>query len=189
MKLENLNIRELLPLFMRDDAAIRGFYESLNPIFSEPAKNINSLKTWNQIDCLSDGELDELAREMGVFWYIDSSKIEIKRQILKFSDEVFAHLGTKYAVDQVISAYFGAAVISEWFEYGGEPGYFRVFVSNAEVTGEIIEQFRRTLKQIKRTSAWLEYVQVILTEKAGIKAHVAAATVGKVVGIVEVPNV
>ncbi len=38
--------------------------------------------------------------------------------------------GTPYAVEQVIQTYFGDGEVSEWFEYGGQPGMFKVVTTN-----------------------------------------------------------
>lgn len=164
MKLSDIEFIKLLPQFMRDDTAVRGLANAIDEIVPDIAASIRKLSTWDHIDELTHAELDELAWELNILWYDTTASIETKRALIKESDKVYAHLGTKWAVENVIKTYFGDGKIEEWFEYDGEPGHFQVLSSNPTINNERLTEFINLLNKIKRASAKLD--SIILTLNA-----------------------
>ncbi len=169
MKLQNMEFIELLPRFMQDDAANVGLSRGIDAIVKMFAAYGKHLSTWAAIDELTEAELDELAWEKNVTWYEHSADIETKRKIIKDSDEVKKQLGTGWAVERVVRAYFGEGYIEEWFEYGGEPGRFKVVSSNPSITQDELDKFLRILERVKRKSAHLENVSIGLTGRGDVR--------------------
>lgn len=162
MKLQNLDINKFIPLFMRDDECIKAIAEAINDITAhiDTAK----LRTWDQLDKLNHEELDELAWELNILWYNAAGTLEQKREQIRTSDDVWRTLGTRYAVEMVISQLFGSGTLEEFWEYeGGEPHYFRVRLSDPSVltpAGE--KEFRRVLEIVKRKSQILDEIRLEL---------------------------
>lgn len=179
MKLNDLEFIRLLPQFMRDDDAVRGLAAGIDSIVPELVASIEKLTTWDQIEKLSESELDELAWELNVPWYDKSASIAIKREVIKGSDRVHSRLGTKWAVENVIQTYFGSGYISEWWEYGGEPGHFQVNSSNPSLNNERFNEFLHLLDKVKRASAKLDSVVISLSGELPLYAGVALHEVGK----------
>ncbi|MCB6992887.1 phage tail protein I [bacterium 210820-DFI.6.37] len=165
MKLKDIELIRLLPEFMRKDSANIGLAKGFDQIIKMYAKYGEHLSIWTAIDELTEAELDELAWEFNVTWYEYSSDLETKRKLIKNSTEVKRNLGTGWAVERVISTYFGEGRIEEWFEYGGRPGYFKVISSNPTITQENLDKFLRVLEKVKRKSAHLEGICVGLSGK------------------------
>ena len=115
----------------------------------------------------SDDEKDPLN------WYDTGASIEVKRNLIKNSDKVFQRLGTKWAVEHIISTYFGEGYIEEWFEYEGEPGHFRVFSSNPSLNNERLTEFLNILNKVKRASTKLDGIFISLTGQMPMTAGVA----------------
>lgn len=162
MKLSTIEFIRLLPQFMRDDAAVKGLAAAVDEIIPGLTASIKRLSTWDRIDELSEAELDDLAWELNVLWYDKSASIDIKRAVIRDSDKVYSHLGTKWAVENVIKTYFGDGKIEEWFEYGGEPGHFQVLSSNPSINNERLVEFLNLLTKIKRASAKLDIIILTL---------------------------
>lgn len=173
MKLADLEFLKLLPQFMRDDDAVKGLAAGLNEIIPQLTESIKTLSTWDQIDNLTETELDDLAWELNVLWYDTSADISAKRELIRNSDMVYKHLGTKWAVENVITTYFGEGYIEEWFEYGGEPGRFRVYSTNPSLTQERLTEFLNLLNKVKRASAKLDGIFISLTGQMNIGAGTA----------------
>ena len=175
MTLSELEFLRLLPEFMRSDKAVQGLSVGLDIIIPQAAESVKKLSTWDQIDKLSEQELDDLAWELNILWYDANASVAVKREIVKNSDKVFRHLGTKWAVENVINTYFGEGYISEWWEYGGEPGRFRVYSTNPSLTQERITEFLHLLNKVKRASAKLDGVYIEITCQmplaAGVVVH------------------
>ena len=173
MKLSTLEFIRLLPTFMRGDAAVQGLAAGLDEIIPGLAQSIGRLTTWDRIDELTEDELDNLAWELNILWYDKAAGIDAKREIVKSSDEVYRHLGTKWAVESVINSYFGEGYLREWFEYDGEPGHFRVYSTNATINNERLVEFLNLLYKVKRASSTLDGIYITLTGEMRLSAGIA----------------
>lgn len=173
MKLSTLEFVRLLPAFMRGDLAVLGLAQGIDDIVPDLADSVQQLTTWDKIDELSESELDALAWELNIMWYDKGASIEAKREIIKNSDKVYRHLGTKWAVENVVETYFGEGYIREWFEYNGAPGYFRVYSTNPTITNERLTEFLNILNKVKRHSSKLDGIFITLTGQMRLAAGMA----------------
>ena len=173
MRLSTIEIARLLPSFMRDDLAVKGLSAGVNQIVRSLSADVVKLSTWDRIDTLSETELDELAWELNILWYNKSASIDTKRELVKNSDKVYQHLGTKWAVENVIRSYFGDGYITEWFEYDGEPGCFRVVSANPTLNNEKLQEFLNILGKVKRASSHLDGITITLSAELELYAGVA----------------
>ena len=178
MKLSSLEFIRLLPMFMRDDGAVKGLATGIDQIVPGLASAINRLSTWDSIDELTEAELDELAWELNILWYDTNAPIDTKRDLVKNSDLVYQHLGTKWAVENVINSYFGDGYIEEWFEYDGEPGHFRILSNNPSLEDEKFAEFLHILERVKRATAKLDGVIITLSGMATMSAGFAVHDIG-----------
>jgi phage tail P2-like protein len=158
MKLTDCKFERLLPLFMRGEADDLAFARTLDPTIREIGEKVRLCSDWGVVDDLPEEFLDALAWELDAEWYDKTAEIEVKRALIKSADKVHAHHGTKSAVAQVVADYYGEAVVMEWFEYGGEPGHFKVSVSGMDVHVTIPEEFLNAVNRTKRQSAIMDDV-------------------------------
>ena len=179
MKLSELEFIRLLPQFMREDTAVRGLSIGLDIIIPQLSDSVKYLTTWDHIDNLTEAELDELAWELNILWYETDADIAVKREVIKNSDKVYQHLGTKWAVENVIQSYFQNGYIEEWYEYDGEPGRFCVHSSNPTITGKKLASFLNLLYKVKRASAKLEAVYIDLETTGTLTYGVCSEMAGR----------
>lgn len=173
MDLGNMDFIRLLPAFMRTDTANIGLADSLNAIVEELYSKILLFTTWDKIDLLRSDELDALAEELHISWYDKTAAIDIRRNIIRESDLVHAKLGTNWAAKQVINKYFGEGEIVDWYTYGGEPGHFKVQTFNQSILKEKYEQFMAILAKVKRKSAQIDSIELILDGSLEVKTYLA----------------
>lgn len=171
MKLQDLDMTRFIPLFMRDDECVQAMAAAINDIVSKI--DAARLRTWDQLDKMTGEELDELAWELNVLWYNAAGTLEQKREQIRTSDDVWRTLGTRYAVEMVISQLFGSGTLEEFWEYeGGRPHHFRVRIADPSVltpAGE--KEFRRVLEIVKRKSQILDEIKLEL--KTQFHAYIA----------------
>lgn len=123
----------------------------LRDLNEEMAKEI----IWARIDELDEETLDILAYDLHVDWWQYASTIESKRANLKNAVEVHRIMGTKAACELAAEMCVGGKVtIQEWFEYQGEPGYFRIIVHETERVD--YDELVAIIFKVKRCSSWLE---------------------------------
>lgn len=178
MKLTTLEFVRLLPQFMREDGAVKGLSAAMDQIVPELARSTATLSTWDHIDELNEAELDALAWELNILWYDTGATLDTKRALVKDSDLVYKRLGTKWAVENVINSYFGEGYVTEWFEYDGQPGHFRVYSTNPSLNNEKLAEFLNLLNKVKRASAKLDGIFITLTGQMPLCAGVAVHETG-----------
>ncbi len=166
MKLKEIDLLKLQTAYMRNDETTVAMCKAINTELNkiDPQRclimfNLNSLP---------ENILDEIAFSENIFWYDYEASIDVKRGVIRNADKVFRHLGTDYAVEKVITDYFGDGVVASWYDYGGEPGHFKVYTSNLEVNTGLINQFINAISLVKRKSAILDEVIVNMVENYNI---------------------
>ena len=149
MRLATADILRLIPEFMRDDEAVKGLATAVNNLIREPGQKVKSLRVWDQIDELDDAQLDELAYELDIDWYSSSLPLENKRAVVKISDLVHKRRGTKWAVEELVSAYISQGFVMEWYEKGyinPRPFHFTVYTTSRNVTDSMLKEFSAIAK-------------------------------------------
>lgn len=101
--------------------------------------------------------LDYMAVELDAAYYEQTMSIETKRKLIKSALKWYMAAGTGKAVKELVNTVFGGGDISEWYEFGGEPGEF-----NIEIEGQLTEENYRRLSiamgSAKPSSAHLKEV-------------------------------
>lgn len=179
MKLNDVDILELLPSWMAEEADIKALALGTNEEARGAYRESVLLTRWDHIDELSEDYLDSLAKELNVPWYRTSATVDVKRKIIKNSDLVHKLLGTKAAVEMVVQDYFDEGEVREWFEYGGDPYHFRVVSENSRAVEDNAALFMQLLNIVKRKSAWLDALAVLVEEEAKVYAGAAYQDVEK----------
>lgn len=161
MKISELDFLRLLPAFMRDDEAVVAISKAINTLLGEPAKRLQTLRTWDKMDELTEAECDEMAWEFDVDWYDSAGmSLEEKRSTLKMAQQIKSKRGTKWAVEQLIATYFGEGYIAEWYELGNDQPYsqpytFIVLSTNPEISEENYDKFVQTVNYAKNARSHL----------------------------------
>lgn len=143
MKVSELDFVRLLPAFMQDDEAVIALSKSMNQLLGEPSKRLATIRTWDKIDELNEAECDELAWELDIDWYDAANmSLEDKRETIKIAQQIKRKRGTKWAVERLITAYFGEGYVLEWFEKDNAAPYtFEVLTTNTQVIAENYDKF------------------------------------------------
>lgn len=149
MRLSTADLLRLVPEFMRNDEAVIGLATAVNKLIREPGQKVKTLRVWDQLDELDEAQLDELAYELDIDWYNSSLPVENKRALVKISDLVHSRRGTKWAVEELVSAYISQGFVMEWHENGyvnPRPFHFTVYTTNRNVTDSMLNEFRDIAK-------------------------------------------
>lgn len=150
MKVSELDFLRLLPAFMRDDEAVIALSKAMNELIGIPGKRLSTIRTWDKIDELNEAECDELAWELDIDWYDSTGmSLEDKRATIKLAQQIKRKRGTKWAVERLISAYFGEGYIMEWYEMEGTPFTFVALTTNTHITAENFGKFVEAVKAAK----------------------------------------
>lgn len=179
MRLNDLEFIRLLPYWMRGDLANIGLSHGIDEVCQPVIAAMDDLPMWDRIDSLPEDALDELAWEFNLLWYDSGATIQTKRDLVRNGLKVWGKLGTKWAVETVITAYFGEGYIKEWFEYEGQPGHFSVYSTNPSVTNERLQEFMSILNKVKRLTAKLDNIYITLTGEMPLCAGIGYREVSR----------
>lgn len=151
------NLLRTLPEVLRNDENMLALASSISNILSARVSEIESLRIYTRIDELPNDLLDILAYDLKVDWYDYGYPTSVKRDLIKNSVKVHMMMGTKYAVETAIRSLYPNSDLEEWFEYGGDPFYFRIVldVTNSQVTA-VYSDIIKSLNMYKSLRSKLE---------------------------------
>lgn len=163
IKLYDASILDGLPYILRQQPEVQALAYALKN-FMGIIKSLYE-QTWIFTDdsALTHEICDRLAVEWKVPQYSESYSLNVKRELVKNALSIYSNAGTKAAVESLVSTIFGSAEIEEWFEYGGEPGYFTIMTDNPDVNSGDVAEFKEAAERVKRLSAWLDEIVLALT--------------------------
>lgn len=125
--IQNISLLDILPSSILADEKVAAAAKALDKELQAVTAATQEILHLPRLDILPEKVIDLLAWQWHVDFYepIDMD-IETKRALIKESIAWHRHKGTPWAVEQVVTAAVADATIHEWFEYGGEPGMFRI---------------------------------------------------------------
>ena len=158
MKLGEVLFLDMVPRLFRGDRTVRGTAAACDTLLRTLLSKGAMLPLWTRIDEQPEHILDEMAAALNLLWYDRGATLAQKRAIVSSAEKVYRQLGTPAAVRQVAEDYFGPAAVEEWWEYGGDPGHFRIRIQAQSLTQDQIDMFTRKVRWVKRASAWLDSI-------------------------------
>ena len=159
--LDNMKLVEILPPSIKNDAQFQAAATVLDTQLAIVNSKIASVVLLPRIAELPEDVLDALAWQLHVDFYEPVGfSVEKKRALILQSIAWHRHKGTPWAVQQVVSAAFANAEVLEWFDYGGQPGYFKVRTIDTLTDHEAYQNLIRAINTVKNTRSHLEAIQV-----------------------------
>lgn len=170
------DLTKLLPYSLQNDpftVALTEAFEIQNTQLYDEFRAISNLYLLKDAPSLL---VDFLAFEKHVDFY-EGLTLEEKKNVVRNALHVHRKKGTKFALLRVFELLNLQGRIEEWFEYGGDPYYFkaRIDVSDKGVDDTTIRLLERLIKTYKNNRSWLEVLDIILTSKQN-KVHIGTAT-------------
>lgn len=126
---------------------------------------------------LPEDVVDMLAWQLHVERYETAASLAAKRAMVFASVILHRKRGTPWAVKYGLETTLQVpAEIAEWFEYGGEPYFFRVTldVSGTPVDARALENAVKVIFAHKNVRSWLEYLRTKATRRLPFTIGAAA---------------
>ena len=133
-----VDLLRIFPPALKYDPKMTAAAQSIAKELQRTGGEIRNNIIYARIDELDEAALDVLAHDLHVDWYDFNYPMEVKRATIRDSVKIHRRLGTKYAVETALGNVFPGTKVEEWFQYGGEPYFFRVIIdaTEAEITAE-----------------------------------------------------
>ena len=126
------NLLLALPHVLRQDANMLALADSIATVLAAQWDEIDLLRIYQRIDELDEELLAILAYAPKVDWWDPNYSLDVKRQVLKDNWRIHRMLGTRAALELALSAIYPGARAEEWFEYGGTPYCFRLYIDASD---------------------------------------------------------
>ena len=137
---------------------------------AQALKAAAKINTWANLSTAPAEALDIYAVELHAQGYDQSLPLESKRKIVSEAYDYWARAGTNASVDSVLNSVFDAGSrVQDWYDYGGEPGYFRVLARADRVTVDQLRQIKTLIEEIKRLSAWLDAMLISIASETSVR--------------------
>jgi len=181
----SVNFADYLPETLKRDPKMKALAAAATEQMLGVSAEIGNVLIYSRIDELPEYLVDILAFDMHVDWYDYSYPLAVKRDILKNSVKVHKKLGTKYAVETALRNVYKGAGVSEWFEYGGRPYYFKI---NIDISGEKLPEsaYLDILGKVKFYKNLRSHCDGIYIRMNGSSAVIRAAAGGSVGAVLKV---
>lgn len=122
------NLLRTFPDVLKEDKKLLALATIIAELLSSRPKEIDKIRIYSQIDKQAEDLLDILAYDLKVDWYGYNYSLSVKRAQIKDSFNVHRTLGTRGAVEKALSELYPGTEVEEWFNYDGNPYYFRVYL-------------------------------------------------------------
>lgn len=160
--LKDARIVDGLPRIVAQQAWVRALSGAVGEMHQKTLGYIDKSQIYTAVDSAEETVLDAIAVNWKIDWYDTEYNIEQKRRIVKTAMAIRRTMGTVGALKAQAGAIYPGTTLEEWFDWGGEPGWFRLHV-DVTTTGEgnTIDlhdqaETERRLTMAKRFSAHLE---------------------------------
>lgn len=172
-KLYDSQIAQILPDYLSTQPEVKSLSYAISKALRRLLDYASGISVFAMIDEAPDYVLDLLAVELDTQYYDADLPIENKRELIKGTFVWYMTAGTPSAVEELVKAAFGKGSVEEWFEYGGEPFFFKIKTS-AKLTPDIAEFFAKMLRRVKNARSHIE--QVLIERDVTVSARAAVGT-------------
>ncbi len=164
-----IKLIDLVPSPMKNDSTIRAAAEAIDQQLHATTALIPRLAIVHHIDTLPETWVDQLAYQFHVDFYDPSLPVERKRELVHHSLAWHKRKGTPSAVEEVVSIAFSDAEVTEWWEYGGTPGYFRVSTESEVTDADALNELIRSIHSVKNVRSWLDGMIIERTKELSLR--------------------
>lgn len=166
---KKLSLLSILPESIRGDPKIQAAAAAFDVELQAVTGDIKENLLISRIDELPESVLDLLAWQ----WHVDfyqplDMDINAKRRLIRESIAWHKIKGTPAAVEKVLAAAFAKSHVEEWYEYGGNPGYFRVTIEDVTTDPEKQANIRAAIYSAKNERSWLDVLLWVLALEDGL---------------------
>lgn len=162
--LQTISLRELLPPSIAADPSILAAADAIDAELRAATERVPGVSIIPNVRSITNSALiDLLAWQFHVDFYDAGAPLAVRRALVAKSLDWHFRKGTPAVVEEVVTAALSDAVITEWFEYGGKPYFFRIATEMPLSSEDEIRTLLDAIFSVKNTRSWLEFIQALTT--------------------------
>lgn len=153
IKLQDAELISILPPYLKEDPDIQAVSYAFKMGMAKFLHYAWTSALYGNIDKLPEYVIDLMALEMRGKYYEESLDIAVKRELVKNSLAWYLKGGTVSVVEEMVKEVFGGGKLEEWYEFGGNPGTFRVQLDGEQDQELDTREVIRKINLYKKLSA------------------------------------
>lgn len=159
ININDLNLTDIAAASSLTDKNTRYIYEAINYVLQKEHFAFNDkFEKWGRINDMDDNELNLILWEYSIFF--NTNNINEKRLFSKKALLSKRNKGTVKNLKDVCRILYEGFEISEWFEYNGRPGTFRIFTNKKIINDIEYKNLIETININKNVRSHLDYVEL-----------------------------
>ena len=140
------SLLSILPGVLARDDDMYNLAQLIGWIMGGGAEKVGYPAIFQRVNELDEDLLDILAADCKIDWYDYDADIATKRRQFLSNWSIRKRIGTVGAVKSALQSVWPDTTVEEWFEYGGNPGYFQVLLS-LDTSGSV--NFSKAVRMIE----------------------------------------
>lgn len=163
--LKSLDIKDILPPSLAVDSNVIKMCDAITPQLQDVAVGVDEAFIYSAIDTLPMPIIEFLAWQFHVSskvegWYLTKNDSE-KRDLVKNAIALHKIKGTKAAIVRIFNILGMQADVAEWYQYDGEPYYFKVLIQSfVEITEDKFIALVEMVEEYKSVRSWFESIDL-----------------------------
>lgn len=153
--LQAFSLNDILPASIKNNEENRALAEAITLMLQQVFEETSILDSRMP---LAERLLDIVAKENHVDYYDETLSPDQKRQLIRNSWRIHRRKGTVAAIEEVVSILLDRAQVVEWFDYDGEPYFFKIEIDGPLRSEKDLPVVFRAVNANKRFSSRLEAV-------------------------------
>ncbi|UKS54859.1 phage tail protein I [Exiguobacterium acetylicum] len=153
--LNNFSLNDILPASIKNNEENHALAEAITLMLQQVFDETSILDPRMP---LAERLLDIVAKENHVDYYDETLSPDQKRQLIRNSWRIHRRKGTVAAIEEVVSILLDRAQIVEWFDYDGEPYFFKIEIDGPLRSEKDLPVVFRAVNANKRFSSRLEAI-------------------------------
>ncbi|WP_404274345.1 phage tail protein I [Exiguobacterium undae] len=153
--LQAFSLNDILPASIKNNEENRALAEAITLMLQQVFEETSILDPRMP---LAERLLDIVAKENHVDYYDETLSPDQKRQLIRNSWRIHRRKGTVAAIEEVVSILLDRAQVVEWFDYDGEPYFFKIEIDGPLRSEKDLPVVFRAVNANKRFSSRLEAV-------------------------------
>ena len=160
--LENGTLEDILPvnLVTPETKALSYAFANAQKMMLEFAK---TLHIYAELSRVPERVLDLMALELGTQYYDQSFPRDMKEKLILQTMVWYMHAGTPSVLDEFLATVLDGGYIEEWYDYGGNPYFFRAYAmtGDQEFEPSYASDVKHQIEVYKNVRSWLELLMFI----------------------------
>ena len=163
-------IKNILPINLITPE-VQALSYSIGNAMKDMVKFSASAHLYSDLENVPEEALDLIAMELNTQHYVQMLPRDTKESLIRQTLQWYMHGGTPSVLEQFLSTILDGGRIDEWYQYGGEPYFFRAYVYVGEHQMELGygTEVKRQIEKYKNVRSWIDWVAFVISSIVSVK--------------------